>query len=95
MLLRSGRQKRERIGPPIARGREVAVSRRGLGFGREKLQAIGMNQRSARGTRQRVRRKLGAAPAAIDGGQAVGAAGAPTRYGPRICSRGAPVIRHA
>src|SRR6185295_11089057 len=62
----------------------------------ELFQRVGMDQRRAGGTRQRIRRQLSSAAGAECRSHAgVGAGVAPTRYGPRICNQGAPVILQA
>src|SRR5439155_4349315 len=67
-----------------------------VGLGCELFQRAGMNQRRTGGTRQRIRRQVGAAAGAVRRRQAGAEAGAaPTRYGPRICNQGAPVILQA
>src|SRR6266480_4863461 len=93
-----GRQQAQCRRPVVPRARQIARSRGNVGPGCELFQRVGMNERRAGGAGQRIRRQFSTAAGAVcrrrrQAGLAAGAA--PTRYGPRICNEGAPVILQA
>src|SRR5204863_6148479 len=91
-----GRQQPQRGRPVVPRRHKIAGVGRRLGAGSELFQRVGMNQRRAGRTDQRVGRQLSAAACTVGWGQAGAETGsAPTRYGPRISTMGAPVMRQA
>src|SRR5260370_2057439 len=96
VLLSVGRQQTQ-CGLPVAPCADgIARAGRGVGLGRKLFQRAGMNERRAGGTRQRIGWQFGTAGCAVCRRQAgVETGAAPTRYGPRISSLGAPVILQA